>query len=109
MVILSTIAIMVLLGNKHPYLVVSRNYTELNSEFAIIIVMDLLLAASDPKLSGDSTEMMGFGIIGVMGLSILASQGMLLYGAAKDICTKCRLRRIRAKNKKIMQKKARKL
>ena len=50
---LCTIAIMALLGNVHPFKVVRRNYTELASEFVIIIVMDLLLFSSDPAIEPD--------------------------------------------------------
>ena len=49
-VTMTTIAIMILLGNAHPFSQVSRNYTSLISEFAIIIMMDLLLISSDPAL-----------------------------------------------------------
>lgn len=49
----ATLPIMVILGHKHPYAVISRNYMELNNEFFLLLVLDLLFTSSDPKLDGD--------------------------------------------------------
>ena len=70
---LCTIAIMTLLGNVHVFKVVRRNYTEIASEFVIIIVLDGLMFSSDPTVDGDNRIYIGWGIIGILGLSIALS------------------------------------
>ena len=70
---LCTIAIMALLGNKHPFRVVRRNYHELASEAVIIVVLDLLMFSSDPAVDLVSRMMIGWAIISILGLSIAFS------------------------------------
>lgn len=72
---LCTIAIMTILGYSHPFKELKRNYNELASETVILIVMDLLMFSSDPSVSVDSRMLIGWAIIGWLGLSIVVSQG----------------------------------
>ena len=100
---MSTIAIMILLGNAHPFSNVGRNYTTLIAEFVILIIMDLLLISSDPALDLEQRIFFGYGIIGILGLSIIMSQGGLMVGVIKDMCNTCKLKKIRNKNIKLMK------
>ena len=98
-IVLSTILIMWLLGSYHPFKVVSRNYKEILSEFVIIVVMDLLLFSSDPALDVNSRALLGWAVIGIMGLSIIFSQGSLMVSICKDACRKLYLIRVRRANR----------
>ena len=102
-VTMTTIAIMILLGNAHPFSEVSRNYTSLISEFAIIVVMDLLLISSDPALDIDRRILFGYAMIAILACTIILSQGSLLIGVIKDMCHKSKLNKLRNKNVKLMQ------
>ena len=104
LVTLSTILIMALLGGAHPFKIVSRNYIGLISEFVIIVIMDLLLFSSDPAIEPESRGYLGWSIIGILGASIILTQGGLLIGISKDICRALRIRKLkRAYNKNTKQ------
>lgn len=72
------------------------------NEFVILIVMDMLLFASDPSLDLDQRLFIGYGIIGILGTSIFLGQGSLLCSLLKDLCHKCKLKQLRKKNIKLM-------
>ena len=99
---LSTIAIMILLGNAHPFSTVSRNYTSLISEFVIIIITDLLLISSDPDLDLYWRIDFGYGMIAILACTIILSQGSLMTGVIKNMYSSCKLKKIRNKNIKLM-------
>ena len=93
---------MTLLGYVHPFEVVRRNYTEIASESVILIVVDLLMCSSDPAVDLDSRMLIGWAIIGILGLSIAFSQGSLIISSIKKLYTKIKLRCIKRKNLKQM-------
>ena len=101
---LVTIAIMALLGYKHPFQIIRRNHQELASEFVIMVVLDLLMFSSDPAVSLASRMLIGWTIIGILGLSITLSQGSLMISAIKQFYIKLKLKCIRRKNMKLMEK-----
>ena len=82
---MSTIFLMFILGSAHPYEDIKRNYITILNEFVIVVVADLMLFSSDPNLDGSARNNLGWGIIGVLGLSIIYSQGSLFYGAIKNL------------------------
>ena len=90
---LSTIIIMTILGAAHPYRVVKRNYVSLIDEFIILVVTDLLLFSSNPALDPESREYLGWAIVGILGISIIYSQGGLLIVSVRDGCRSLRIRR----------------
>ena len=102
-VTLSTIVIMILLGNVHPFSVVSRNYSSLIGEFVILIIMDLLLFSSDPSLDLDQRIFIGYGIMGILGISIVMSQGSLMYSVCRGMCHTYKLNQLRKKNMKLVK------
>ena len=69
----STILVMILLGISHPLGDLANNYKELLNEYVIILIMDLLLCSSDPSLDIDARPMIGWCIVGILGLSISLS------------------------------------
>lgn len=83
---LSTIYLMATLGSAHPYADIKRNYISILNEFVIVVIADLLLFSSDPALDGFTRLYLGWAIVGVLGLSILYSQGSLFYNAIKNLC-----------------------
>ena len=67
-----------------------------------MIVVDLLLFSSDPAVDLESRMLIGWAIIGILGLSIALSQGFLIISSIKSLYTKIKLRCIRRKNLKQM-------
>ena len=94
---------MILLGNVHPFSVVSRNYSSLISEFAIHIIMDLLLFSSDPSLDLEQRIFIGHGIMGVLCTTIAMSQGSLMYSVCRGMCHTYKLKQLRKKNMKLVK------
>ena len=90
---LCTIVVMAVLGGAHPYRVVKRNYVALVDEFIILVITDLLLFSSDPGVDADSREYLGWAIVGILGVSIIYSQGGLLITAGRDFCRAMRIRK----------------
>lgn len=58
---------MVVLGFAHPFAEIPRNYTELLSEFVVLLTLDMLMLSSDPALNPNSRMMLGWSIIGLLG------------------------------------------
>ena len=80
-----------LLGFFHPYKAISENYVRLAHETVTLSICDLLLVSSIPIDPEARTEI-GWGIIGILSLSILVSQGMLFKESFRNIKLKCRKR-----------------
>ena len=89
---------MLILGSSHPYEIIGRNYTSILSEFVIVIIMDTLMISSDPAIDPQSHQTIGWLIIGVMGISIIFSQGSLLVSSVKDMIKSYKLKKIRKAN-----------
>ena len=75
----SSMILVMMLGN-HVYTETKTNYTSILAEIVIVVVADLLLFSSNPAFSIEGRLMLGWIIISVVGLTILMSQGALLYG-----------------------------
>lgn len=95
---LSTIFIMTVIGFARPFAVQSRNKTELASEMVILITCDMLLCASDPKIDPEARMILGWAIIGILGVQIITSQGSLIFMSVKAICRRRTLKKIRKRN-----------
>ena len=72
-VVVSTIAIIAVLGFAHPFSIVWDNYTKIASESVIIFIMDLLLFSSNPTVDTMLRKIFGFCMIGTLGISLLFS------------------------------------
>lgn len=70
------------------------------NEFVIVIVADLMFFASDLALDGSARQNLGWSIVGVLGLSIVYSQGSLIFSALRDLCKYIRNYYTRWRNRK---------
>ena len=72
---LSSIFITAHLGFAKP---LNKSFGHIIDEFVVILVLDLLFFTTDPLLDPDNRLMIGYVLIGILGLSIVVNQGTLL-------------------------------
>ena len=72
-VALSSIFLSAILGFVRPQIIVKNNYKEIWNESVILIILDLLLFSSDPKVDPEGRSYIGYTMIGVLGVSLCFS------------------------------------
>ena len=61
----------------------SRNYSQIASESVIIFTLDILIVASSGLVDQEAMTDLGFGIIGILGLYLVLTQGSALMMSGK--------------------------
>ena len=75
-----TIFMISVLGTVHPLQNIRMNYNEMASEAIVIIVLDLLLVATDPTIEPEKkNKVFSLSIISIISLSILISVAKMIY------------------------------
>ena len=100
LIIVSTFLVMALIGFVHP---LRKSIRVLIDEFVIILVMDLLFFSSDPAIDPDLRLYIGWGMIGILGLSILVNQGSLVVKSIRGMFRDCKIKCAKRRYKKIMK------
>ena len=62
-----------LLGYTHPYGEIRKNYNSILSEAYVLVVLDFLLFSSNPAVTTYQRSLIGWGMIGVVGVQIATS------------------------------------
>ena len=91
---LTTIYVIVVLGIFEPYKDLRLNYSQIAAESVIIFILDLLLVTSSNIDSKAMTEC-GFGIIGILALSLILTQGSVMCTSGKQSVLGCKRRYVR--------------
>ena len=68
---LSSIFLMTLIGNVHPYVEIHKNRLGMITEFVILLVIDCLLCSTNPGLEVSARGYLGFTVIAILSLVAL--------------------------------------
>ena len=101
---LMTLLIMALLGNQHPLTPIKENYYQIFFEFVIIMEVDLMLIATMPEIDVTRKKGIGWAMVGILAVSIIVGQGMLVISSISAARRNCKLKQVRKRNLKKWKK-----
>jgi len=78
LVSVSSIILMAFVGYNRPSIYKGFNRGKIFDEYLVLLVMDCLLISSDPTLDTEMRIEIGYVLMGLLGVAILAGQGPIL-------------------------------